>query len=198
MGSKENRFLIVSKNVVLTPTIENVIVKLDKFFQVKQKRSIVTSGLRTPEDQLRIIRNYLKLKSLNTVYSGSMLCKVTDKTVLNGEEIYSWQMGWSALLNAGIIINPPYQAKLLMDYVNVAGKNRKGDVFNQTPHANGVCFDIGGDANGINDELKIIQEAKPRIPELINVVVERANNCLHIDCKTPESFVQNIISKIKK
>lgn len=180
MSVKDNKFLIVLDHVVLTTTIEPVIIALDKYFEEANLKAFVTSGLRDAEDQLRIIRQYLKSKGLHLKYSNAMIGKATDK-LPNGE--YIWQMGWSALLNAGIIINPPLQAVLLMDYFNAKGINRKGDTFNQTPHATGKPFDIGGGADGLNNEIAVIEKAKKDIPSIVGWVIERNNNCLHVDCK---------------
>ena len=180
MSAKDNKYLIVLPHVVLTPTIEPVIIALDKHFEKANLKAVVTSGLRDSDDQLRIIRQYLTTKKLNIKYPEAMSGKVTDK-LPNGE--YRWQMGWSALLNGGIIINPPLDAILLMDYFNAKGVNRKGDLFHKTAHATGKPFDIGGGADGLNNEIAVIESAKKDIPGIVGWVIERNNNCLHVDCK---------------
>lgn len=180
MNAKENKFLKVNSNVVLTPLIEKVVCALDKHFEKHNQKALVTSGLRTPVDQLRIIRNFLVSEQLATKYPEALSGDVTDKI---GEN-YIWQMGWSALLNAGIIINPPLKAKLLMNYFNAAGLNRKGTIFNQTPHVNGNCVDLGGGQNGLNDEIAVVVEAMKEIPEIVSHVIERNNNCLHLNLKS--------------
>lgn len=180
MSPKDNKFLKVNSNVILNPLLEKVVVELDKYFEQANLKAVVTSGVRTPDDQLRIIRQFLVDKKLSTKYPEAFQGDVNSK-LPNGE--YSWQMGWSALLNAGIIINPPLRAMLLMNYFNSAGKNRKGEYFNQTAHASGVCLDIGGGGNGLNDELAVIETAKSDIDEIVDWVVERNNNCLHLNLK---------------
>jgi hypothetical protein len=179
MSAKDNKFLKVNSNVVLNPLIEKVVCALDKHFEKANQKALVTSGVRTPVDQLRIIRQYLVSEKLASKYPEALTGEVTDKV---GEN-YVWQMGWSALLNHGIIINPPLKAKLLMNYFNASGVNRIGDYFNQTAHSNGACVDIGGGANGLNDELAVVSEAKKEIPEIVNWVIERNNNCLHLNLK---------------
>lgn len=180
MSARDNKFLIVAANVVLTPVIEPVIIALDPHFERANHKAIVTSGKRNEEDQLRIIRQYLKSKKLDIKYPEAMNGTAHDK-LPDGN--YNWQMGWSALLNASIIINPPLDAVLLMNYFNAKGVNRKGDLFRQTPHATGKPFDIGGGDNGLNDEIAIIEEAKKDIPAIVGWVIERKNNCLHVECK---------------
>lgn len=180
MNAKDNKFLKVNSNVVLNELIEKVVVELDKHFEKANIKAVVTSGVRTADDQLRIIRQYLNSEKLAVNYPEALSGNATDK-LPDGN--YIWQMGWSALLNAGIIINPPLRAILLMDYFNAAGKNRKGDYFNQTQHANGVCVDLGGGKNGLNDEIAVVSSAKAEIPEIIDWVIERNNNCLHLNLK---------------
>lgn len=179
MSSKENKFLIVGPNVVTNELIEKVLVKLEPHFEKANHKATATSGVRTAEDQLRIIRSYLKQKGLDKKYPEAMIGKVTD-VLPDGH--YYWQMGWSALLNCGIIINPPLKAILLMDYI-VAGVNKKGKEYNQTMHANGLCLDIGGGADGLTNELEVIKSASMEIPEIVSWVVERNNNCLHLNLK---------------
>lgn len=183
MNARDNQYLIVKSGVILTSIIEPVIVALDDYFEAANFTAIVTSGLRTAEDQLRIIRQYLKAKKLDVKYIEAMTCGVNDK-LPDGN--YKWQMGWSALLNAKIIINPPKSAILLMDYVGMTKKNRKGDVFPPTAHINGTCVDIGGGLDyNIANELVIINKAlsEKKIGGMVSVVAERNNNCVHINCR---------------
>lgn len=187
MSYKENIFLKVSSTVILTPHLEEIIVTLEPYFAKKNLHATVTSGVREPEDQLRIIRQYLVQKGLDKKYPDAMVCKVTDTTTINYEGkpliVYVWQMAWSNLLNVGIIINPPAQAKLLMDYINAAGKNRKGDIFEPSIHFKKKAIDIGGGGNGVNDEAAVVQEAiNNKAPGIVSVVIEHNNNCVHINC----------------
>lgn len=175
-----NKFLIIQATVVLTPTIEPVIHALDPYFERAGLKAVVTSGKRDPEDQLRIIRNYLTKKGLAEKYPAAMTCALTDKDPAG---LYIWQMAWSNLLNVGIIINPPAAARCLMDYFNKAGKNLKGATLQPSVHFKGTAFDIGGAGNGIADEAAVVQQAlDDKLPGLASIVVERENNCLHQNC----------------
>lgn len=171
----DNKWLIVQPNVVLTPIIEPIIVKLDKYFEEAKLKAYVTSGLRSPIDQLRVIRGYLKKKGLDSKYPEAMTCELNDKHV---DGTYVWQLGWSSLLNAGIIINPPLKAKVLMNYIR-NGVNKKGQVINQTPHSTGTALDIGGGANGIHDELAVLTKAHKDL-KFKQLLAEHDNNCVHI------------------
>lgn len=179
--AKNNKWLTVRDNVVLTPIIEPVIIALDPYFEKHKLKAFVTSGLRDENDQLRVIRSYLVKKGLDSKYPEAMTCKVTDK---NPDGTYVWQMGWSALLNVGVIINPAFRAVCLMNYIR-NGVNKKGQWIGQTPHASGRAFNVGGGSNGIMDELAVLNEAlkEKKIAGLKSFLAERENNALHVDCK---------------
>jgi hypothetical protein len=172
MKAYENKNLIVPKNVVLTPSLDAVLCAIDKYWPPQSET--VTSGLRTPEDQLRIIRKYLKAKGLQVFYPETMECEIDDTYIERDKKYYQWQKGWSALLNAGVIINPPFPAEVLMDYYR-NGINKKGKIINQSPHTRGTAFDLSG-----TDSLTIVK----RLVEdkmIRGYLVERENNCIHVD-----------------
>jgi hypothetical protein len=180
----ENEFLIVGPGVILTPTIEPVIVGLDDYYRAENKKAYVTSGLRYPLNQLQIIRSYIEKKGLKAQFPELFTKGVNDK-IIHDEFglIYTWQMGWSKLLNIGVIINPPIAAACLMDYIR-NGINKKGLVIQGSPHFKGSAFDIGGGPNGITDELGPIQKAQAdKLPGLVGILPERENNAIHVDCK---------------
>lgn len=180
-SAKDNKWLIVADNVVLTPVIEPVIIALDAYFEKHKLKAMVTSGLRDHNAQLKVVRSYLVKKGLDRLYPAAMTCKAEDK-LPNGE--YMWQMAWSNLLNVGVIINPPFKATCLMNYIR-NGVNKKGQSIGQTPHAKGTAFNVGGGSNGIMDELAVLNDAlkEKKIPGLKSFLAERENNALHVDCK---------------
>ena len=60
---------------------------------------------------------------------------------------------------------------------------QKGLFINQTPHARGTAFDVGGNSNGIMDEAAVLAEAKKQnLAGLRGFLLERENNCVHVDC----------------
>lgn len=183
MTAKENKFLKVAPGVILTPIIEPVIISLDKYFEASKKIAWVTSGLRDAEKQLEIIRSYVERRNLRKDYEDTFGCQVHDTITWGGKKVYAWQPGWSALLNEGVIVNPPLKAQCLFDYIR-NGKNKKGEFINQSPHFNGTAFDIGGGSlEGINDELVIVKKAlNDKLPGLKSILAEHANNAIHCDC----------------
>ena len=181
MSVKDNKWLIVKDNVVLTPIIEPVIIELDAYFEKHKLKAYVTSGLRDADDQLRVVRSYLKRKGLDSTYPDAMTCKVDERL---SDGTYKWQRGWSALLNVGVIINPPFRAVCLMNYIR-NGVNKKGQWIGQTPHAGGTAFNVGGGSNGIMDELAVLNDAlkEKKIKGLKSFLAERENNALHVNCR---------------
>lgn len=184
MGVEKNKFLLVRPGVILTPIIEPVIISLDKYFAEINIKAQVSSGLRNQEDQLRIIRKYLESKGLKAQFPEAFNKGVNDKIFHEKyKEIYAWQLGWSKLLNIGLIISPPAAAPCLLDYIK-NGVNKKGAIIKASPHFNGTCLDISGGGNGIEDELPAIKKALlEKVPGLLDYLIERENNCLHIYCK---------------
>lgn len=183
--SLHNKWLIVQDHVRLTSQIDPVIADLDRFFAEENLRAFVTSGLRTVRDQLVIIQKYIVRKGLDSKYPESVFCKdVHVRFEWEGKQVYQWQPGWSALLNVGVIINPPLPAECLLDYINKDGNNRKGAIIGQSPHFTGGAFDIGGGSDGINNELEVIKKALATgIKGIKGYLPEHNNNAVHIDVK---------------
>lgn len=188
MKASENKFLKVAEGVVLTATIEPVIVALDKYFEAANHVAYVSSGLRNPTSQLNAIRKYLRVNGLDQKYPIAMACMVEERITWGGRDLYAWQPAWSKLLNIGVIINPPMKAEVLFDYYHPKDPktNRKGKMINGSPHFVGKAFDIGGKMGEdvtIKDELPIIERAfKDRVPGMVGYLPEHGNNCIHVDC----------------
>lgn len=188
MNASNNKYLRVKPGVILTPAIEPTIVDLDQDFAAAGIVAWVTSGKRGPEDQLRIIRNALLKRKLDNIYPEVFKFGINDKMPYQGRMIYTWQLGWSALLNKGFVVNPPLEAECLMDYYRPGSTtNRKGAMIGMTPHAKGTAFDIGGGTDGISgittNELAVMKKALARKAKgLKGFLPEHGNNAIHCDC----------------
>ena len=181
--SLSNKFLTVNKGVELTEHIDPVITELDEYFKADNLYARVTSGKRNPESQLRIIRNALVNNRLASEY-GEAFDDMNGKFQWEGQQVYNWQPGWSKLLNIGFIVNPPIAAKCLMDYYRPgSSENRKGQIIGASPHFTGAAFDISGGANGIGQEAAVIAKAKGKVKGLKGYLLERNQNCVHVDCQ---------------
>jgi hypothetical protein len=177
--SLQNKNLIVRPGVDLTDTIDPVISALDPYFE--GRLAYVTSGLRTKEHQLDIIKQYAKLKGIAKEFPAVLSATLDAKTFFEGHAVFAWQPAWSRLLERGVIINPPVAASPLFDYVR-NGKNLKGVVIMPSPHMRGTAFDIGGGSDGVEDERLIIALAIGKVAGLSGVLVERENNAIHVNC----------------
>lgn len=186
MTAYDNKWLTVGKNsgVRLTPIIEPVIIALDKYFERANLKASVTSGERNSSDQLNIIRKYATLHGVDKEFPEVLTCGVLDKIDFgDGKKLPTWSRAWSRLLNKNIIVNPPLPCSCLFDYIR-DGVNKKGQVINHSPHYYGKAFDIGG---GIDhdptNELAVIKTAiADKLPGLKGFLLERNQNCLHVDC----------------
>jgi hypothetical protein len=134
------------------------------------------------EQQLDLIRQYAQLKGVVHQFPSILAAQLRKKIWYNTVSVYEWQPAWSRLLEIGVIINPPLAAAALFDYIR-DGVNKKGQIIGASPHFAGHAFDIGGGPDGIDDELRIVTKAMPDIQALTHIVVERENNCLHVDCE---------------
>lgn len=168
MKAYSNRYLIVPPSVVLNEALDNVLYDIDCDFREHPER--VTSGVRTSEDQLRIIRRYLQVKGLDEKYPEAMVTGLQDRD----GDYYVWQKAWSHLLNLGVIINPPLPAVALMDYVR-GGLNKKGMLIGMSPHTRGTAFDLSG-----TDSITIVQGLKLK-GKIKGYLLERENNAIHVD-----------------
>jgi hypothetical protein len=173
MKAYSNKNLIVPRSIVLNDALDKVLSDIDHYWDGRSEK--VTSGIRTSDDQIRIIRTYLKAKGLDKKYLDAMNCNVRDK--YSDSNQFVWQMGWSALLNVGVIINPPYTAEVLMDY-HRNGVNKKGQIISPSPHTRGTAFDISG-LDSLDIVKKLLADGKIK-----GYLVERENSCIHIDILT--------------
>jgi hypothetical protein len=182
--SENNKYLIVLPKVVLTNHIDRVISELDAFFQKADLTAYVTSGLRDANSQLRIIRNEINKRGLEVAYPEAFE-DINKKIMYEGKEVFAWQPGWSKLLNMGFVVNPPFPAEALMNYYRPGSiTNSKGKIIQASPHYRGTAFDVGGNSNGISDELEVLQSARGKVKGLKDFLVERTNNAIHVDCFT--------------
>lgn len=157
------------KKAILDERTNALLCSIDKYWPPNSE--IVTSVIRTEEDSLRLIRDFLKAEGLHLKYPEAMTCGIKDK-LPDGN--YVWQKGWSALLNADIIVNPPYAAICLMDYFS-DGVNKIGKVIGQSPHVRKTAFDLSG-LDSLTIVKRLVEDKYVR-----KYRVERKQNCLHVD-----------------
>jgi len=180
---EKNRYLTLHHGVARTPETDPAIAQLDMYFGRAGLRQRITSIHRTPPEQLKIILLYARGHGIPTEFSPDWkdIMRVVDDPQYG--KIFCWQKVWSELLSRGIIINPPMQARCLMDYMR-NGRNMKGSIIYTSPHvATWKCFDIGGwspEDPTVEKEWNVVQTAI-QSGVRIRAQVERANNCIHCE-----------------
>jgi hypothetical protein len=187
----ENKWLLVRAGAILTPSINPVIVALDEWYRQYQCRSYVTSGLRDPKSQFRIIQQAAITRGLTKEFPKIIGANIDSVMINRTQTVPIWLPVWSRLLTIGFLVNPPVAACVLFDYVHPKSGKKilAGTLIQPSPHFKGTAFDIGGRGESqdqtIDDELEILKLAfdSGTIPDLLAYTVERDNNALHCDCK---------------
>ena len=170
-----------------TPEIDDVLSALEPFAAEAGVKMIITSGLRDPQDQLRVIAGYATDQGVSfpefDAYDPHKKIRLADE-----QEVYAWQRTWSRLLFLGIIINPPLAAVCLEDYVRPTGENMKGKLLQGSVHGEGKAFDeqADGDLQDQVDEVPkkvaVLAKAKAAGVKIKGWKIERKNNAIHVDC----------------
>lgn len=126
--------LNIEDGVITNPAIDNVLANLDNFLVNSDKWSDfpiwISSGVRTPQSQLALIKSYAIKKGL----------ELPDLLTMD-----NFIPVWSKLLNVGIIINPPIDSHCIYDYwklVNGVKVNHKGYLIPTSPHIKGTAFNV--------------------------------------------------------
>jgi hypothetical protein len=183
----QNKYLILGRSVIRTPATDPIIARLDPYFGAADHQAFITSVLRDPAAQLRLIQDFCRVKNIAKDYCEVLTATIGGMMQWNGRSVYEWQPGWSRLLNIGLIVSPPRPAEALLDYFK-DGINKKGLIIPASEHFLGTAFDISG-RGGLNptieDEIKVVKTAMTTDPNLgiRNYTIERNNNCLHISCE---------------
>lgn len=178
-------WLTYREGVKKTPAIARTVELLDPYFEGES--SEITSGLRTPEDQIRIIAGKMKRHGIYNDYPEFDLHQDSDPGFgmeVNDEVVYFWQRGWSRLLNIGDIVNPPIPAKCLYDYFRPGNQeNKKGATIQISPHQRGLAFDIGGGTNLMEKAKRVMKAYQEGNAFLTDYLQERINNAVHCGCR---------------
>lgn len=183
--------IIFEPGVIRTDITDKVIQALDPFFAYEGITGFISSVLRTKEKQLQIIQDYARIKKI--ILDGQVL-DFEHKIDFEGEQVWYWQLVWSRLLSADIIVNPPIEAKVLTDYMR-NGINKKGQIIQPSVHMNGTAFDISGlvlvlkAGNKMEAIDLVFQVALKGAKQGVGIritssspLIEHGNNCVHCNC----------------
>src|SRR3990167_192274 len=180
--------LHIKDGVHLTSSISRTIECMDKFFE--DEKSEITSGLRTEQDQLKIIIQKLirhgKDHEFVEFIEGVENHWPIDKTVHLNEinrDLFWWARSFSRLLNLGDIVNPPIPCEVMFDYIRPGSQaNKKGEIIQISNHQRGKSFDIGGGKNLIEKSKRVVKAIESGECFIKGWLHEAINNAVHIDC----------------
>lgn len=164
IGEPKNEYIINKPGVIVTPAIQKVLNELEKYFEKADLKVSVTSGVRTPDSQLKIIVDKAKQYGLDKKYPS-----ILNATV---EDVDSWRDAWDELLNVkGFIVNPPKKTKCKF------GK-RAGKTVYPSPHIQKKAFDLSGASL---DSIKaVVEKYQKEGGSITQIKPETVNNCVHI------------------
>lgn len=170
--------------MILTPAIDSAIAILDGWFEQANIHAEVSSGLRTQEEQLKLIVKKCLAHKVDKEFPLIRAAKVDDKE--------TWVNAWGRLLTIGEMINPPLPTPAPFDYKKSDGTPRKaGTIIPISGHMTGHCFDIGGHNQELNIDNKL-EDIAAVIKKFLNdpmsgnvvsgYLLEPINGAVHVDC----------------
>ena len=165
---------------------------------------VVTRAHVDPQGQLDVIAMYADRLGVRypefSDHDVHNMCDVEINGVI--EHTYGWRRTWGALLNRGIIINPPLASIVPFDYVR-DGVNKKGTLILGSPHIKPLnedpkvkpCpMDFSAKFYELKDTKRervilldikhteaLLHQAKLNGAPIRNIVVEHNNGCVHVD-----------------
>jgi hypothetical protein len=151
----------------ITTSIERALSDLEPHFQAAGLRVKVTSGYRSPNYQLGLIKRKAIHYGLDNKYPSIRTARVDD--------IESWRGAWDELLNVkGYIINPPIPT------VSRIGK-RAGRRIGASPHSSGKAFDLSsGNPGDLNRIAAVLRQYRQEGGPIRQILIERVNNAVHV------------------
>lgn len=167
-----------------TPAIVRAAELMDPYFEGIP--SDITSGLRTPLEQLALILQKAKKHNIEEEFYEVAQCMgspIAAKINIDGlGDVYWWQRVWSRLLSIGDIINPPIPAAVLSDYFRPGSENnKKGQIIEISNHMRGLAFDIGGGHNLLEKAKRVMKAYQSGECFIRSYLVEGINNAVHVD-----------------
>ena len=154
-------FITISSGVQMSPAIENAVRGLDEHFKRANLRVTLTSGVRSAEKQLSLIREQAIKRGIDKKHPS-----IRTATVDN---ISSWQGAWEELLHVhDYTVNPPKEVRSRVN----------GHLYSISPHMAGTAMDFSGaDLDRIANVVKGYCAAGGVVSQIL---VERTNNAVHV------------------
>ena len=160
-GAGPGRAIQVRPSVNLTPQMRQVLGALEPYMRRAGLRVWVTSGYRSPQHQLDIIRRAAIARGLQRTHPS-----IVNPTV---ENVDSWRDAWDELLHRhNFVVNPPVRVRSRI----------RGAYYNPSPHIRGKAFDLAGaPLDRIAAAVRRYQQDGGPISQILP---EPVNNAVHI------------------
>jgi hypothetical protein len=159
-ATSEEKFISIGGAADINPDIQKAIDALEPFFKEVKLKVTVTSGVRTPDYQLGIIRGFAIDLGLDKTFP-----KILNATV---DDVESWRPCWDEVLKHKVV-NPPKGAKSSKGFIP------------ESPHIGGKAFDLSG--AGLSDIETVVNKCKSAGGPIGQVKTEDQNGCVHVGVK---------------
>jgi hypothetical protein len=172
---KARTHLVVRPTAVLTPEIEFILDELDGFLRADKMIAQVTSGVRTAEQQLALIKKRSVAYGLHSKYPSILVATVDDTD--------SWHDAWDELLNVKkFIVNPPRPV--------VSKRRGSGKLMGISPHMARMAFDLAGPSLvGIEASVHRYKREGGLISQAL---LETENKAVHVTIRRYRDFSEAI------
>jgi hypothetical protein len=189
-------YIYIKPDVDLTDKQRERVASLEKYFAEANLQVTLTSGRRTQWGQIAVIRKLALDAGIQSdaFYTDFLKERFVSDMIrwddVQGQRlVYWWAPVWSKCLNLGLIVNPPIKALCLEHSFRNDGTDRYMDIIAASPHLDprGTCIDLSaGKDYSPNNELAVLNIARQYTScAILNIVVERKQNCIHVDFKQP-------------
>lgn len=167
----------VLKTVILNLKLTEFLGLIDD--KLKDLKLVCTSGVRTKERQLELILARAKKNGVEFPEMKKIESAPFDRVAFfkNDLLVYPWQRAYFAVLKSGFIIAPPVEIDVLVGQnFNIKTKDKKYP----SRHILGRALDFDGRTN-LQKKVDFFSQFVG--DKLEKVIVERAQNCVHIELK---------------
>jgi hypothetical protein len=160
-GQSSGSYIQLNPRARLTAPIARAVGQLEPYFRNANLPVRLTSGYRSPQDQLELIKGKAIKYGLDKKYPSIQTATVDD--------VESWHSAWDELLhNYGYITNPPVSA-----VSRITGKR-----YGASPHSTGKAFDLSG--ADLNRIAAVVQRYKKDGGSIGQIRIEPVNHAVHI------------------
>lgn len=149
--------------VQLTRELAGFAKTLSQFFSSNHMQAMITSGVRTGDRQLEIIKERIQAYGMTSEFPGIRTATVRDKSI--------WEPAWEWLKARHVPVNPP------ADYVDDEGNRVGGSL-----HLKGMAVDlVSDDLDALKSALELFVDSKAAKSSPLQVIgLVRERDCVHV------------------